>query len=159
MAPDITMIDSFNKVGDGKPLTLLSGIKPETLRKLMEGKSDERVMTGSSLNLDGYMIPANEGKVKHLSMTCPPLGGTFGGDDPLQNNFVDALKIFAENMPDCKFTILTSRDKEAKMLKKYVKEWTKEGFIENPERINIVNSDMYLSLWAQDSTWVVGKQA
>ena len=76
------------------------------------------------------MIPCNEGKISHMTLTCGMLGNA-------KDNYINALKTFIAEMPTAKFTILTSSKGDAKELKDCVKEWAKEGSIKNPERVTL----------------------
>jgi len=105
----------------------------------------------SSLEMKDYMIPANEGKVAHMCLT-------YGSYETVKDNYLEAMKTFFSKMPTAKFTVLTSNDIEKEELTNQVKEWTKDGTMEKPERINIIDSNANISIWAQDSTLVVGNK-
>jgi hypothetical protein len=143
-------MDSFNKVGDGPSLNLMTSEDITKILRAMEGKGAEKALPASSLQMDGYMIPANEGRVAHITMTSPQLSGS------LKDNYMNVVKTFATQMPNARITILTAQEREAKMLKDSVRQWSSQGLVENPGRIKIENTNKYLSLWAQDSTLVVG---
>jgi len=104
----------------------------------------------SSLNLDDYMIPANHGRVAHMCLT-------FDGYDT-KHNYVTAMKTFISKMPEAKFTVLTESKSNRDYLQEQVDDWAQKGIIENPERVNIVNTGKNLSIWAQDSTLVIGNK-
>ncbi len=104
----------------------------------------------SSLNLDNYMIPANHGRVAHMCLT-------FDGYDT-KHNYVTAMKTFISKMPEAKFTVLARSKSDRNYLQEQVDDWAKKGIIENPERVNIINTGKNLSIWAQDSTLVIGNK-
>ena len=58
--------------------------------------------------------------------------------------------------PDLPF-LLRIREGQ-KELEGYVDRWSKDNTIENPDRVNIVSSDREISIWAQDSTVVIGNK-
>ena len=109
-------------------------------------------LQGSSLEMDNYMIPSNEGRIKHLCLT-------YGHSSSIKDNYREAMKTFLTHMSSAKFTILTSDEGSRKELQGYVNKWSKEGVISNPEKIKVINTGQDLSIWAQDSTLVVGDNA
>lgn len=152
-APDLQKMDSFSSTAKGS-ISLFGGAgkslldifaTPADVGKALESKP----LPASSLDMDGYMIPCNEGRISHMTLTCGMLGNA-------KQNYLDALKTFLAQMPDAKFTVLTSSGGDAKELQGHVNEWVREGSIKNPERITLQNTDKHLSIWAQDSTLVVG---
>jgi len=109
-------------------------------------------LPSSSLKMDGYMIPENEGKIKHMCLTASHLGG-------IAENYLDAFKTFLKKMPGAKFTVLASDKSDANALQSYVDYWGNQGEISDPRRVNIIDTGKELSIWAQDSTLVVGNKA
>lgn len=101
----------------------------------------------SSRELDGYMIPANEGSIAHICLTHSPYD---------EDEHLEAMKALMKGMPNARFTILTHHAVDTESLKEKVKSWADEGIIKNPDRVNVVNSEQTLSIWAQDSTLVIG---
>ncbi|MEQ8172908.1 MAG: hypothetical protein ABRQ38_28755 [Candidatus Eremiobacterota bacterium] len=59
-------------------------------------------------------------------------------------------------MPSAKFTILTSGKGDKEKIQNLVNQWAKDGIVSNPERVQISASNNAFSIWAQDSTLVVG---
>jgi hypothetical protein len=59
--------------------------------------------TVSSLDMDGYMIPANEGHVSHMCLT-------YGLYHSVKENYLEAIKTFVSKMPSAKFTVLTTNE-------------------------------------------------
>ncbi len=123
------------------------------IKKLAELSREHKSNTLSSLNMDKYMIPANEGQIKHLCLTCGNLG-----NGPSGESYKNAFKIFLQNMPSARFTVLTSNEDSKKQLQNLVDTWAGNGVISNPERVHITATGKDLSIWAQDSTLVVGNK-
>ncbi|MDQ7823645.1 MAG: hypothetical protein RDV48_12670 [Candidatus Eremiobacteraeota bacterium] len=108
-----------------------------------------RYTTKSSLDMEGYMIPANEGTIKHMCLT-------YSGHD--SKAYFEAMKTFMSAMPSAKFTVLTHHSVDVDDVKERIQEWADKGEIVNPERAQVINSEQTLSIWAQDSTLVVGNK-
>jgi len=140
--------DIFRPSEDRKYDDPVSNIKK--LRQMSNSKKRETV---KSINMDGYMIPANKGKITHLCLTYG-----ISGYGPVKENYQKVFKTFLQNMPDARFTVLTSDDKNRKELQSIVDELASSGIKNNPERIKIVNTGQEVSIWAQDSTLVIGNK-
>ena len=121
-----------------------------TLTRVMQ-RFNAKDGTVSSLDMDGYMIPANEGHISHMCLT-------YGLYHNVKENYLEAIKTFVSKMPSAKFTVLTTNESDREELKSYIEKLAKEQIITNPERVNIVNSEENLSIWAQDSALVVGNR-
>jgi len=128
--------------GEKREITINTGLARKAIDKLLK-KHD------SSLEMNDYMIPANKGHVKHMCLTFGRLGS-------MESNYLEAMKTFIAKMPAAKFTILTSGEWNKEKIQNFVNQWAKEGTISNPERVQITASDNDFSIWAQDSTLVVG---
>ncbi|MEQ8192268.1 MAG: hypothetical protein ABRQ39_30160 [Candidatus Eremiobacterota bacterium] len=123
------------------------------IKKLAELSREYKSNTLSSLNMDNYMIPASEGQIKHLCLTCG-----ISLDGPSGESYKNAFKVFLQNMPSARFTVLTSNEDVKKQVQNLVDTWSCNGVISNPERVNIAATGKKLSIWAQDSTLVVGNK-
>ncbi len=125
-----------------------------TLTRVMErfkiGSMAKKAGEISSLDMEGYMIPANEGKVAHMTLT-------YGLYNSVKDNYLEAMKTFISKMPSAKFTVLTTNESDRKELQGYLSRWEKENIITDKERVKVVNSEKNLSIWAQDSALVIGK--
>ena len=123
----------------------------------MLGPGMEQVMArasffpSSSKDLSDYMIPDNEGRVKHMCMTMGIVGNA-------RENYLDAVKTLVTGMPQAKFTILASGVNNSQDLKDSLKQWTRDGLVDNPDRVNIVQTHAQVSIWAQDSLLVSGNK-
>ncbi|MGV8119923.1 MAG: hypothetical protein AB2L14_09215 [Candidatus Xenobiia bacterium LiM19] len=150
-SPGLQKIDSFSS-SERNTVNIFGDVAKNLLDIFSTpAAADSKPLPASSLQMDGYMIPCNEGKISHMTLTCGMLGNA-------RQNYLDALKTFIAEMPTAKFTILTSSKGDAKELKDCVQEWAREGSIKNPERVTLQNTDKHLSIWAQDSTLVVGNK-
>ncbi len=124
----------------------------EALKRSKSGKTKEYPKSGatwSSLEMKNYMNPENEGRVKHMLLTVDY--------DPM-DNYLDAVKTLIREMPQAKFTILTTIS-EGKEFIKDIKGWMKQEKVENPKRVNMVRTKNELSIWAQDSLLISGNKA
>ncbi|MEQ8190062.1 MAG: hypothetical protein ABRQ39_18975 [Candidatus Eremiobacterota bacterium] len=128
--------------GEKKEITLNTGLARKAIDRLLK-KHD------SSLEMNDYMIPSNEGNVKHMCLTFGRLGD-------MEHNYLEAMKTFIAKMPSAKFTILTSSEGDKEKLQNFVEQWAKEGAVSEPGRVQISASNNDFSIWAQDSTLVVG---
>ncbi len=142
------------------PLGIAGGIMAGviTARKGTEGKNqtetEGREKSGelkTSLAMDGYMIPQNEGRIKHMCFTF----GNMGQEKPA---YLNAMKTFISSMDDAKFTILTSDEQGRREVKDEIMKWCNDGTISSPERITVISTGANLSIWAQDSTLVQGSK-
>ncbi len=128
--------------GEKKEISLNTGLARKAIDRLLK-KHD------SSLEMNDYMIPSNKGHVKHMCLTFGRLGD-------MEHNYLEAMKTFIAKMPSAKFTILTSSEGDKEKLQNFVEQWAKEGAISEPGRVQISASNNDFSIWAQDSTLVVG---
>jgi hypothetical protein len=148
-APDLTRLDGFTKSGKNEGISLFGANKKGSLDEISKALTPQEPLPASSLSMDGYMIPANEGKITHMCLT-------YGLAGDAKENYLRALKTFITNMPDAKFDILTNNDGEKKELLGYLKEWEREGAVPNPDHVKVISTGQSFSIWAQDSTLVVG---
>ncbi len=128
--------------GEKKEITFNPGLARKAIEKLLKKH-------GSSLEMNDYMIPANVGNVKHMCLTFGRLGD-------IESSYIEAMKTFIAKMPSAKFTILTCGDGDKEKIQDLVNQWAKDGVVLNPERVQICASNNAYSIWAQDSTLVVG---
>ncbi|MDQ7823419.1 MAG: hypothetical protein RDV48_11535 [Candidatus Eremiobacteraeota bacterium] len=149
-------VDSFTHSPPSEN-TRVMGKSQKLGKKLLEifadspAKKGKEPLPASSLSMEGYMIPANEGKITHMTLT-------YGMTGTARDGYIDAFKTFLSHMPDAKFTVLTSGEGGRKELQGLVKKWAREGAIGDPARVHIIDSGQSLSIWAQDSTLVVGNK-
>lgn len=152
VSPDPDKLDSFMESGEKQGATVeLFGKKKKVEKNLEEIFRDAKPLPSSSLEMDGYMIPANEGKITHITLTK-------GMEGPAEENYMEALKTFMHAMPSARFTILTTSEGGKEQVQDSLRQWTREGSVADPERIQVINSGKAFSIWAQDSTLVVGNQ-
>ncbi|MEQ8192376.1 MAG: hypothetical protein ABRQ39_30700 [Candidatus Eremiobacterota bacterium] len=130
--------------GAKKEITLNTDLARKAIDRKIIKKDD------SSLEMNDYMIPSNEGHVKHMCLTFGQIEGME------EHNYLEAMKTFISKMPSAKFTILTSGDADKEKIQNLVNQWAKDGVVSNPERVQICASKYNLTIWAQDSTLVVG---
>jgi hypothetical protein len=150
-APNLDKLDGFTKSAKEKEISLFGAGKKGAKGKVAEtlAPSGAAQLPASSLSMDDCMIPANEGKITHMCLT-------YGLAGAAKENYLSALKTFVTHMPAAKFDILTGSDHEKNEITGYIKEWQKEGVVQNPDRIKIISTGQSFSIWAQDSTLVVG---
>jgi len=148
-ADDISVLS--NKLRDMK--NKFSGKKgrAENLSAVMD-RSLENIKKVKSLEMEGFMIPASEGKISHICLTYP-----LSGQGPTAQNFRSAFKTFLTHM-DARFTVLTSSEKGREELQSVVDDMAKAGTLADPGRVRITDTGKHLSLWVQDSTLVVGNK-
>jgi hypothetical protein len=142
--------DTF-KSGGEESMRVMGSDAADMKRILDAFNAEKKPLPHSSLELDGHLIPANTGKIKHMCLTSGNLGG-------IKENYINAFKTFVTKMPQAKFTVLTSTRTDQRELQDLVSGWKEEGILKNPERINVVDSGYNYSIWAQDSALVVGNK-
>jgi hypothetical protein len=123
---------------------------PDSMAMAKSAKNvTKRYTNQSSLDLDGYMIPACEGRVVHMCLTY---------DGGKSSAYLPALQTFMKAMPEARFTVFTDTDRTAEVVEKGISSWVKDGSVSHPERIRVQPVDRDLSIWAQDSTLVIGNK-